>query len=62
MKHLYGLRLVELHLAGHRVESPNHHVTDEDIIYMLKNTKSIKVLDIAYATSKLLNFLKNNSE
>lgn len=45
---------MELRLKGKGVNVKNSMIKDEDLLYMVNNIPDLRVLEVAYASTKLL--------
>ena len=55
LSHLFGLRLVELRLKSPQIITVrNDFIKNEDLLYLLKNVKDLRVLELSYMNSNLL--------
>ena len=59
MSNIFGIRLVELRLKGKGANVHNALVKDDDILYIINNMKDLKVIEVAYSSTKVLCNIKN---
>ena len=53
LTHLFGLRLVELRFKSTTHNTSNELIKNEDLAYILKNVKELRVLELPYCTTSL---------
>lgn len=60
LSNLFGLRLVELRLKASQItNSRSEFVKTEDLLYLLKTIKDLRVLELPYANTDLIASIEN---
>lgn len=59
LSHLLEFKLAELRLVGHQVTVKNFNVKDEHILSMINHCKSLRTVEVAYASTKLITGIKD---
>lgn len=60
LSNLFGLRLVELRLKANQItNNRSEFVKTEDLLYLLKTIKDLRVLELPYANTELISSIES---